>query len=681
MTDLKISVKRKLVYKMGSPIYIDVRIKNQSRNDYYLSLSNTPFDTIPNNCFEVIKGGKRISYDGIMAKRVSDGISDLVLLTAGETRSARVCLSDMYAMYEVGKYTVQIKAGNIGRQTRSVMGEARDIKELENFPELKFSFYLMGARKPTRTKGDRHRAWDIFYSATTEEFPEPRIVFPKGNDKEEAKFRNMVLDAHYEMIHYLKSCVKEFQAVPREQEEDNFHYELVFGAYDVGRYHGVKEVYEHILEKLKAEKVTYERNQNPECERDGTFAYTYFNSRTVYLCKEFGKVGISGEDSRIGTLLHEWTHAMEDIDDVDNCYGRDKCIRLATKSPEKAVNNADNYEFLLESQFLNWKREESWLSTQDAATLECGGPTSVLYNNKIYLFYCNQSKVLKVAQYDGDTFCVSSPMVYKNEAGIEVEFTSDFHPEAIAYGNTIYVFYIPSGKSELHYTMLLPDEQWMEGMAIRDVTGKTIEAAYPAQPIIKKSNKKEVGKIELFYKKNGEERFFTTAFNPAKEEWEEESQVPGETCLAIEERFNPAVFLLKGTLYMVYCHMDTKELRYAYYDAEHENWKMDKLICQESDLDLAVPYEVRAVVMPDEKSVYLMFRFTSGTSGQIQVNYLYERKKLMWVDGERLGRNTFADSIPQKTTLCSVVPYQNYHYMFSLDKKGNGIYISKQMKG
>lgn len=56
-----------------------------------------------------------------------------------------------------------------------------------------------------------------------------------------------------------------------------------------------------------------------------------------------------GYDSRLGVIIHEFTHFYLAGNTEDEAYGQDNAKRLAISNPEKAMKNADNYEYLVES--------------------------------------------------------------------------------------------------------------------------------------------------------------------------------------------------------------------------------------------------------------------------------------------------------------------------------------------
>lgn len=58
---------------------------------------------------------------------------------------------------------------------------------------------------------------------------------------------------------------------------------------------------------------------------------------------------MTGTDSRAGTLVHEMSHFNVIANTDDHEYGQVAARRLARKNPNKAVNNADNYEYYAEN--------------------------------------------------------------------------------------------------------------------------------------------------------------------------------------------------------------------------------------------------------------------------------------------------------------------------------------------
>ena len=82
-----------------------------------------------------------------------------------------------------------------------------------------------------------------------------------------------------------------------------------------------------------------------------TYGYVYPDKDDkVYLGESFSKAPATGDDSKAGTLVHEVSHfdSVSGTRDEDKTYGHASCKKLAKKSPTKAQNNADSYEYFVE---------------------------------------------------------------------------------------------------------------------------------------------------------------------------------------------------------------------------------------------------------------------------------------------------------------------------------------------
>ena len=90
----------------------------------------------------------------------------------------------------------------------------------------------------------------------------------------------------------------------------------------------------------------------------GTFAEVDPNDKThkVEVGQGMRTAPVSGHDSIAGALSHEMSH-FNDIGGTDDVqfgghtvYGEGPSKNLATKDPAKALKNADNFEYYLESK-------------------------------------------------------------------------------------------------------------------------------------------------------------------------------------------------------------------------------------------------------------------------------------------------------------------------------------------
>jgi peptidyl-Lys metalloendopeptidase len=90
---------------------------------------------------------------------------------------------------------------------------------------------------------------------------------------------------------------------------------------------------------------TYQCLHPQSCAR-GPFAYTRTAGLVLGFCQGFFNAADSGRDSRFGIVIHEVSHAA--LGTIDAGYGPDAGMKLGREEPERAVQNADNYEYFVE---------------------------------------------------------------------------------------------------------------------------------------------------------------------------------------------------------------------------------------------------------------------------------------------------------------------------------------------
>lgn len=78
------------------------------------------------------------------------------------------------------------------------------------------------------------------------------------------------------------------------------------------------------------------------------YAYVYLHDGAylIYLGRDFWNAPLSGRDCRAGVIVHELSH--EELYTDDHYYGEIKARHLAANDPDKAGDNADNWEYFAE---------------------------------------------------------------------------------------------------------------------------------------------------------------------------------------------------------------------------------------------------------------------------------------------------------------------------------------------
>ncbi|KAF8757804.1 peptidyl-Lys metalloendopeptidase [Rhizoctonia solani] len=125
-------------------------------------------------------------------------------------------------------------------------------------------------------------------------------------------------------------------------------YTTWFGAYTAARLSTVRSHYTSI--GTDATSTTYDCTtcQNTSgIDYDSTYAYVYSDEPgTIYLCGVFWDAPVTGTDSRAGTIVHENSHFEVNGGTSDWVYGQSSAKSLATSNPTRAIDNADNHEYL-----------------------------------------------------------------------------------------------------------------------------------------------------------------------------------------------------------------------------------------------------------------------------------------------------------------------------------------------
>ena len=85
-------------------------------------------------------------------------------------------------------------------------------------------------------------------------------------------------------------------------------------------------------------------------DNDGAFGWTSFENPNIYLQDAYFASPLYGADSMSGIIIHEASHNVLNTD--DHAYGNVAALALArAENKQKAKQNADNMEFLIEQQY------------------------------------------------------------------------------------------------------------------------------------------------------------------------------------------------------------------------------------------------------------------------------------------------------------------------------------------
>lgn len=143
----------------------------------------------------------------------------------------------------------------------------------------------------------------------------------------------------------------------------NGAYQQWFGIWDPVRAKKVRTTIAALKNHIRTSKITYFCAQTGEQNCDpGTYANVFpSDPSTIYLCPAYFELPTLSESdflevfesgTQAGTIIHEMSHYNVVGGTDDNCYNRGVCTDYARRLPNRAVQNADSYQYFSEDAFL-----------------------------------------------------------------------------------------------------------------------------------------------------------------------------------------------------------------------------------------------------------------------------------------------------------------------------------------
>ena len=306
---------------------IIVSVTNHSKQNIEVLKWNTPFEkTLNADIFDVNMGKKDSVYTGRVIKRATAKDSDYLLLEAGDTKRITVAMPTYYAMKQKGDYTIHFDG--------TFKYRLLDSTELKSFklakkalPEITLSFTPSIHQK---------RATLLKQTA-------------KFNSCSENQIKVLKI-AHDDAIKISKESRDVLVNAPKKTSSER--YTTWFGKADEARQTKVTEGFKKIYDAFENRDVSFDCSTCKEDKDmyDSTYAYVHPNSQyEIYLCGAFWQSSTTGTDTQAGTLVHEVSHFTVVANTTDHVYGQELSQKLAKESPEKAVNNAENYDYFAEN--------------------------------------------------------------------------------------------------------------------------------------------------------------------------------------------------------------------------------------------------------------------------------------------------------------------------------------------
>jgi peptidyl-Lys metalloendopeptidase len=304
----------------GEPAVVRVTLRNDSAEDVSLLRWQTPLHGIggiESNLFDVRLDGESVAYLGRMYKRPAPKAEDYLRLAAGTSTTVEVDLSRFYDMSRTGEYSVGYRVPTIDSNVLWLAVERDEQARI---------FRALARKQPRRATGN---ALD------------PDFVNCSSSDQ------NDLYDALDGGEYLAANAYNYLHNVPVNKRKKNTAYKTWFGRYTASRYSTAMDIYANIYTVFHDYTVEF----HCDCDEEDTYAYVYPDAPfEIYLCPLFWESVTVGVDSQAGTLIHETSHFDIVAGTDDYVYGQSACKRLASRDPNRAVFNADNYEYFAETR-------------------------------------------------------------------------------------------------------------------------------------------------------------------------------------------------------------------------------------------------------------------------------------------------------------------------------------------
>lgn len=150
-----------------------------------------------------------------------------------------------------------------------------------------------------------------------------------------------------------------------------------FGKYSPAKGEEVRRTIKSIVRGIRTGAVTAECVPigTGACEEE-TYAFVYDDAAYhINICPHFFTLPkmsdlVPGEDessngTRAGTIIHEISHFLDVAGTEDECYSRSVCSRMAERASDRAVINADSYQYFAEDVTYYTINPEAWEQRED----------------------------------------------------------------------------------------------------------------------------------------------------------------------------------------------------------------------------------------------------------------------------------------------------------------------------
>ncbi|MFG3053318.1 M35 family metallopeptidase [Kitasatospora sp. NPDC048239] len=339
-------------YRTGERITIVFEILNSSDETYRILPGDTPLQDQPLDFLSVNHEGSEVRYDGPLVSRSDASEEDYISLASGEARSGEVDISKLYAIQLPGEYTVTLDTALHDAYSASREAAATPrVHQPRDLERVSVTFTVEAGDPPRMTLGQAARMAELANEPPgrlAREIFQPWLT--GGTPAQQAEVRT----AHAHAVFKVGQAVDQLaiggysSLLYRTWFGNNVKIDPIFApimTFDIVR--NDFAVIRSIMNFPTFPVQTYVLSGGPLCQPNFN-AYTFDNSRLVYLCQSFwGRPLYTAPNSKFGILIHEWSHAAAHTVD-DAAMSVDACRILANTKPVRAAFNAYSHQYFAE---------------------------------------------------------------------------------------------------------------------------------------------------------------------------------------------------------------------------------------------------------------------------------------------------------------------------------------------